>query len=332
MPKIITHRERAITAITGGIPDYVPTFELVFHETERDFNGRTFFGNPFEPDPTGMSYTDIVKYNAQLYVDVARFYEHSIIFVNSTLQQHEPPGQDPYTTCTQGVLDTVKEIRRLSGNEFLLMAHNDPTFMIPFNNAEEFCLGMLTKPETMHEKARKSLEESFEISRKLLEAGADGFILCSDYCTNDGPFIGPALFSEFITPYLKACVTEFKGQNAYVIKHTDGNIMPIIDDLISAEPHALHSLDPMAGVDIKVVKERYGDKVALCGNVHCAHMHTGTPQQIRDSAEYCLKWAKPGGGYVFSTSNCVFRGMPLESYDLIHSIWKKHRKYNENGE
>jgi uroporphyrinogen decarboxylase len=327
--KKMTHRERAITAITGGVPDYVPTFELVFHETERDFGGRTFFGTPFEPDSMGKSYIDIVKYNARLYVDVARRFNHSIIFVNGTLQNHEPQGQNPFSSCSQGVMDMMKEIKRISGDEFLVTCHNDPTFMIPFRDAEEFCLALFTDPEGMHEKARKNVENSFEDCDRLMEAGADGFLLCADYCTNQGPFLGPALFREFISPYLKECIAEFKRRGAYVIKHTDGNIMPILDDLIAAEPHALHSLDPMAGVDIKEVKERCRGKVALCGNVHCAHLQTGTPEQIRSSAEYCLKWAKPGGGYVFCTSNCVFRGMPLASYDLIQDIWKEHRNYND---
>lgn len=323
----MTHRQRAITAITGGIPDFVPTFELVFHETERDFGGRTFYGTPFEPQTPGMSYIDIVKYNAQLYVDVARRWDHSIIFINGTLKNHEKPGQDPFTSVTMGVLDMVKAIRDISGDEFMVMTHNDPTFMIPFGNAEEFCVNLFLDPDGMHETARRRVENSKDDCDKLLAAGADGFILCSDYCTNDGPFVSPPQFDEFIAPYLKEAVATFKARGAYVIKHTDGNIMPIIDSLIAAEPHALHSIDPMAGVDIKEVKEKFGDKVALCGNVHCAHMQTGTPEQIRESAEYCLTHAKPGGGYVFCTSNCVFRGMPLESYDLIHDIWIQNRDY-----
>jgi len=323
----MTHRQRAIAVLEGRVPDFVPTFELVFHETERDFQGRTFFGTPFEPSAAGMSYLDIVRYNARLYVDVAKHFDHSIIFIGGTLRNHEPEGQDPMTTCTRGVQDTIKEIRSISGDQYLVMCHNDPTFMIPFTNAEEFCIGFLAEPDSMHEKAQVQLDESFDYCDKLLAAGTDGFILCADYCTNTGPFISPAHFSEFITPYLKAAVAEFKKRGAYVIKHTDGNIMPVLDDLLAAEPHALHSIDPMAGVDIKLVKERAAGKVGLCGNVHCAHMQTGTPEEIRESAEYCLKWAKPGGGYVFCTSNCVFRGMPLESYDLIHSIWMQQREY-----
>jgi uroporphyrinogen decarboxylase len=323
----MTHRERAITAITVGTPDRVPTFELVFHETERDFGGRTFFGTPFEPDATGMSYTDIVRYNAQLYVDVARRYDHSIIFVNATLGKHEPPGQDPFSSYSRGVVDTLQEIRSIAGDEFLLMCHNDPTFYIPFNDFEQFIYTLMDEPTETHARARRQVDQSFESCDRLMAAGADGFILCSDYCTNSGPFLSPSMFSEFIAPYLKQAVAEFKRRGAYVIKHTDGNIMPILAQLADAEPHALHSIDPMAGVDIKLVKETIGDRIALCGNVHCAHLQTGTPEQIRESAEYCMRWGKPGGGYIFCTSNCVFRGMPLESYDLIHGIWRAGREY-----
>jgi uroporphyrinogen decarboxylase len=315
------HRERVKTVLDGGVPDFVPTFELVFDETERDFEGRVWVGGPVEPpDVASMSYMDKIKHNARLYLDVARKYEHSLIFVNRSLGIHE--NQD-----NSGVPDTIKEIRNISGDEYMIMAHNDPTFMIPMGNMEDFCYDLIDRPEHMHEVAAKSVEDSKDLCHKLMTAGADGFIMCCDYCFNDGPFMSPNQFSEFVTPYLVESVAHFREQGAYVIKHTDGNIMPIVDDLVSARPHALHSLDPMAGVDIKLVKEKYGHEIALCGNVHCAHMQTGTTKQIRDSAEYCMEHGKPDGGYIFCTSNCVFRGMPLESYDLIHSIWMKSRDY-----
>lgn len=314
------HRDRAKIVLEGGIPDFIPTFELVFDETERDFQGRTWIGGPVNPDVSGMSFTDKVKYNAQLYVDVARRFDHSIIFVNRTMGNHE-------NRVESGVQDTIREIREISGDEFMVMCHNDPTFMIPFTNMEQFCFDLIDRPEYMHEAARKNLAESYECCHTMLAAGADGFILCCDYCFNSGPFISPTQFEEFIAPYLKEAVQFFRKAGAYVIKHTDGNIMPILKYLVDAEPHALHSLDPMAGVDIKVIKEQHGDKIALCGNVDCSLMQTGTLDEIRASAEYCLTHAKPGGGYIFSTSNCVFRGMPLDSYDLIQEIWKANRKY-----
>ncbi len=78
----LTHRKRARIALMGGIPDYVPTFELAFYETERDFDGRVFYGTEFAPaESSGLSRKEVYKHNAQLYIDVARKFEHSIIYV-----------------------------------------------------------------------------------------------------------------------------------------------------------------------------------------------------------------------------------------------------------
>ena len=92
------------------------------------------------------------------------------------------------------------------------------------------------------------------------------------------------MFGEFIQPYLDQIIAEARKDGLYTIKHTDGNIMPILDQIVDCKPHAIHSLDPMAGVDIKEVKQLVGDKVCLCGNVHCAALQTGTEQEVIESA------------------------------------------------
>jgi uroporphyrinogen decarboxylase len=103
--------------------------------------------------------------------------------------------------------------------------------------------------------------------------------------------------------------------------------MPILDQLVQAGPHALHSIDPQAGVDIAKVKKMVGDKVCLIGNVGCAQLQTGTEEQVRESVTYCLKHGMPGGGYIFSTSNCIYTGMPLTRYDLMLGMWRKYGNY-----
>ena len=113
----------------------------------------------------------------------------------------------------------------------------------------------------------------------------------------------------------------------YVIKHTDGNIMPILDSLVSTKPHALHSLDPQGGVDIAEIKRRCGKQVCLIGNVNCALMDTGTDEQVIESTRYALRHGMPGGGYIFSTSNCVYTGMELRRYELMLDVWRKEGNY-----
>ena len=191
----------------------------------------------------------------------------------------------------------------------------------------EFVYRLADEPDEVHEEAKRMCQNAIEANKRQKEAGLDVALLCSDYCYNSGPFLSPAMFEEFIFPYLADICKKGKEDGLYIIKHTDGNIMPIIDQLVEARPHALHSIDPMAGVDIREVKRLYGDRVALCGNVHCAALQTGTDEEVRASAEYCLKYGGENGGYIFATSNIPFKGMPPERYSMILDIWRSMRKY-----
>ena len=114
----------------------------------------------------------------------------------------------------------------------------------------------------------------------------------------------------------------------YAIKHTDGNIMPILDQLVQTNPHALHSIDPQAGVDIAEVKRLYGDQICLIGNVNCGLLDTGTDEEVIESVRYCLTHGMPGGGYIFSTSNCIYTGMRLERYELMLNVWRSEGSYD----
>ena len=228
----------------------------------------------------------------------------------------------------ENIKATARHIRKLTGDKFMLTTHGDGTFSIPDGNEMlEFVYWLADKPDEAKEKAEKMANEAIENNKELIDAGFDSFILCSDYCFNNGPFLSPAMFREFVQPYLYKIIKETRSAGAYTIKHTDGNIMPILDQLVESNPHALHSLDPMAGVDIKEVKQLVGDRVCLCGNVHCAALQTGTDEDVIESARYCLTYGKPGGGYIYCTSNVPFKGMLPERYELVLKIWKEMRDY-----
>jgi uroporphyrinogen decarboxylase len=166
-----------------------------------------------------------------------------------------------------------------------------------------------------------------ESARLKKDGGLDGFALCSDYCLNTGPFLSPDQFSEFVTPFLVKLVRGYRDLGFYTIKHTDGNIMPIVGQLVDARPHALHSLDPQAGVDMAVMKKRFGGRVCLIGNVNCGKLDTGTDAEVVESARYALRNGMPGGGYIFSTSNCIYTGMRLSRYELMLDIWRREGNY-----
>ena len=83
-------------------------------------------------------------------------------------------------------------------------------------------------------------------------------------------------------------------------------------------------------MDIAEVKKLYGDQVCLIGNVNCGLLDTGTEEEVVASARYALRSGMPGGGYIFSTSNCIYTGMRLSSYELMLDVWRREGNYPDS--
>jgi len=317
----MTPKERFIAALKRQpIKGHVPHFELVFyltmesigkvHPTHRSFH---------QWDQMSRREKELQRRDAaQTYVDIAEKYNHDAIFVHMFL-----PGADE----SIGLLEAIREI---SGDKYFLMMHGDPTFSIPNGSSMvEESVRFYEDPEGMKKKARKQVDDVLRYVEKIAKSGyLDGIGLCSDYCFNTNPFLRPAMFAEFVTPYLAETIEAYRSMGLYTIKHTDGNIMPIIDQLVQCAPDALHSLDPQGGVDLAQVKKEYGDKVCLIGNVNCALLQNGTEEEMIADVKRSLRDGMQGGrGYIFSTSNCVYTGLSLDRYEKMHKIWREYGEY-----
>lgn len=316
----MTVKERFIKALKREpLTGLVPHFELVFyltmeslckvHPTHRNFSQ----WNQMSKEEKKAQNYDI----AQVYVDTARKYDHSAIFVHSDMGDYER------------TVPVLEAIRNISGDEFFIMMHGDTTFSIPNgDDMLEFTAQLYEEPEKLHEASKRNNENASKNAKKYMGTGLlDGLALCSDYCFNTNPFFNTEMFDEFIVPYLKEIIKIYRSMGYYTIKHTDGNIMPILKQMVDCEPDAIHSLDPQGGVNLGKVKKLCGDKVCLIGNVNCGLLQTGTDEECIADIKRALKQGMDGWGYIFSTSNCVYTGMPLKRYDLMQKIWHEFGVY-----
>ena len=300
-------KDRAIAALELREPDdIVPTFELEFQLTQ-EFFGRGFKGLG---DLSGKELDLAIGYNAEFWLEIAEELDYSII--------------------REGNRDVLRKLVEMGANkQYLLCGEADGTMGIPSG-------------ESMVDQAVRLFEHGDEVKRGLdaavdrgvvagkaqLDAGAECLTMCADYCFNNGPFLSPAMFAEFVTPYLQRLIEAHRQNGAYVIKHTDGDIMPILEQLVSCKPHALHSVDPQACVDLAEVKRLVGDRVCLAGNVNCGLLQTGTDAEVEADILRSLRDGMPGGGYIFCTSNVAFRGMPPERYRMMLDLRKEHGRYH----
>jgi uroporphyrinogen decarboxylase len=319
----MTPREKFIAALERKpITGRVPHFELVFYLTMEAFgkihpSHRNYYHwDQMSASERGLHINEI----ANIYITIAERFGHSAIFIQPL----------SFRNSEKAFLEIIQTIREKTGDKYFLMMHGDATFGLPDGkHMLEFSYKIKDEPENLKKEADDMVNKTLEKAEGLKKyKGLDGFALCSDYSFNTGPFFSPHQFSEFVTPYLSKLIKGYKDMGFYTIKHTDGNIMPIIDQLVQCEPDALHSLDPQGGIDIAKIKQMYGDRLCLIGNVHCGFLDTGTDDQVIESCRYALKNGMPGYGYIYSTSNCIYTGMALERYELMLSVWRIEGNYD----
>ncbi|HOP80524.1 MAG TPA: uroporphyrinogen decarboxylase family protein [Armatimonadota bacterium] len=312
----MTPKERAIAAFKLQEPDdIVPTFELQFQLSE-ELLGRKHLTQQ-ELDQASPTERDrLLHENAELYVAEAERLDYSIVSV--TYGPSKP----------EDLAKTVSLVKQMVGNDRLVAVGSDGTLAIPSGQTMMDLVGqIMDSPDEFRKRLDRGVDASLNYIRPLRDAGAEVVLMWSDYCFNTGPFLSPEMFSQFVTPYLARQTEGFHEMGMYAIKHTDGNIMPVLDQIISTKPDALHSIDPQGGMDLGEVKRLIGDKVALCGNVHCGMLHSGTVEEVIEDSKRALAQGKPGGGFFFTTSNTPFIGMPLQNYLAMLDVRMKYGKY-----
>jgi uroporphyrinogen decarboxylase len=144
------------------------------------------------------------------------------------------------------------------------------------------------------------------VVRRAIRAGAEVIILGDDYAGNHGPMMSPAVFRTFLLPRLRKMIDMIHEEGAFCIKHSDGNLYSLLDMIISAGPDGLNPIEPVAGMELRRVKQLVGDRVCLVGNIDCAHLLPhGTVEQVREAVRTAIADAAAGGGYMLSSSNSI---------------------------
>jgi len=77
------------------------------------------------------------------------------------------------------------------------------------------------------------------------------------------------------------------------------------------------------------MKEKYGDRITLIGNVEASSLIPyGSYEEIDKQIKECFETAAPGGGYIFASDHSIHPGIPPERAKFLFDQAKKYRKYS----
>ncbi len=193
---------------------------------------------------------------------------------------------------------------------------------------DNLLIAMVDNPNFVYELFKKIADNNIEMIKNAIRLGATTISLGDDYCGKDGPLMSPKMFREFIFPNLKKAVSIIHEEGAYCIKHTDGNIWPIIDQLLEAEIDCLNPIDPLGGMDIREVKKFVGNKTCLMGNIDCVYiLCEGKRDEVYNTVKNCILKGGKKGGLIISSSNSIHSGVKPSNYSQMIKAIHKYGKY-----
>ena len=189
---------------------------------------------------------------------------------------------------------------------------------------DKLLLDMYRRPELAHRFMEKVAEACLGMAKQLIEGGVEVIFMTDDYADCHSPFMSMEQFREFELPNIRRLVNYAGAKGIPVLKHSDGNIYPILDDMIEAGIRGIHPIEP-GTMDLKDVKQKYGDKVSILGNVDCRHvLPFGSEEDVRRDVRRCIDAAGKGGGYVLASSNSIHANCKVEN---VYTMVDEARKY-----
>jgi uroporphyrinogen decarboxylase len=326
-------RERVIAALERREPDRVPFFECVIDERVMQallpgcdyfqFNDWIGLDNASQNRSSwSRENVEFVDEEKGLFRDkwgvIRAFGPESTpapvegpIKTPDDLKHYTPP--DPNA---DDVLGSIPElVERYRGKKAVTAICRDAFFNAAFlRGTSQFLMDMVENPKLVHELIEVCLSYDVPAMQRMVACGMDVVVFGDDYADKNSTLMSPKHFKEFILPGLKRCVDAAHEAGAYVLKHTDGNIMPILDMIVETGIDALNPLEPQAGMDIGLVKEKYGDRIAIVGNIDCGYLLCQAPvEEVRRVTRRTIEIAAPGGGYCLSSSNSIHSSVKPEN-------------------
>jgi uroporphyrinogen decarboxylase len=237
-------------------------------------------------------------------------------------RKYTPP--DPHAP---GRYESLRRLVKKYKGQLAIGVHLNDVFSIPRYLAgfEGLMMALVDSPDLVRGLVDLSVEMNLAMAREVARFGADFVFTGDDYASTERPFMSPKAFGEFFEPGLRRVIAGFHEVGLPVIKHTDGNIRPLLDMILDTGIDCLDPIDPVAGMDIGEMKAKYGHRVALKGNVDCAHTLTfGSEADIVAETKAVIRKAGEGGGLILSSSNSIHSAVKPGNY---LAMWNAIRMY-----
>lgn len=342
--------ERVVTVLNGGIPDRVPTFELMVDpvvikgivgtDNYMDMCDELDMDIVMSQTPSKLYREEVLDAQKQVIRNewgIMRQYNGEVVShplhgpietLEDALAYQAPDPLDDYR------FEYLKElVARFKGKRFIgFHVHDGFNYSYYLSSMEDMMCNLIVEPELVHKLVEISVEHNLRLAEKALELGADFILTGDDYGSKTNLLVSKTHYDEFFLPGLKKICDMVHAKGAFMLKHCCGNINSLLDDLVGFGISGMHPLDENSGIDQIAVKAKY-PSLTVMGGVDCNEpLSNYSPEQMDAYIKEVLRTHAPGGRYICASSNSVHSSAKPENFVAMHKAVHKYGRYLSNGE
>jgi uroporphyrinogen-III decarboxylase len=333
-------RERVLAALRGEQPDRVPYCELGI---DRALAQRLMgWGEP----TSQASNLEANQYTVDEAKEIASFLklDNLTYVMRAPVYAQKSAGQDGRLFYGEGMIQSEADLATLElpdphddslyaeAEEFIRRKGEYAAWFVTrigifptmlSMGIEGFCIAMYENRPLVEAVLERYYDWMAVVTDRVCQMGFDVFVSTDDLAFKTGPFLSPAMFRDLVMPHHQRVAEKI---TIPWILHSDGDVMPYLEDLLSLGITGLHPNEKGA-MDIRAMKRDYGDQICLLGNVDLNILGLGTPEDVEQEVRDLIRDVGPGGGYIVTSGNSLAGYSRPENVLALGSSVLKYGRY-----
>ena len=328
-------RERVLTTFSFQEPDKVPLFEAWI---ETEIMEQIGDGDPYKTReildldcmPIAVGHPKITNAWRTGIDEWGRIFKHGMYIDGKVKQTIDIEKYTPSLEFAKNWFpqEEIKRSRKkYNDTHALYYATHDVCLGLSYMSMglKEFFIAIRKNRELVEALIDRSTDWAIEMIKLADQAEVDFIMIGDDVAYTSGPMMSPTLFRDLVLPSYKKIVSSSKTP---IIWHSDGAIESLLPMILEAGFAGVHSLEPKAGINLAEIKKKYGKKLILAGNLDVTNVLTSSNLElVHRDVERCIKQGASGGGYLFSSSNSLFKSMSIQAIIEAYSYARKIGNY-----
>ncbi|NBC29196.1 MAG: hypothetical protein GVY29_04300, partial [Spirochaetes bacterium] len=204
--------------------------------------------------------------------------------------------------------------RRLPDRAIVLVSRNDFAASWFLCGFDVLLMSFIDDSEFVGRLGRMVNDYYARLFELAIQAGVDVIFLTDDYAYKSGTLMSREHFERFVLPLLRRSVGAIHDAGGLCVKHTDGDVSGILDLIVETGVDGIGPLEPAAGNDLVEIQRRWGDRVAVLGNVDVDLLSRGSAAEVRATTENLVRSLTPKAGHLLSSGNTITSSVQPENF------------------